>query len=282
MNEMTHDETVAVDEPSQIDRPFQPKTANEIAVAPGGGGVLIQSMPQMVEAAKLMARSGICVPPHCRDNPGVCFAVLYKTNALNLKDPFFVAEHTYPVAQRKKVGNQWMDIETLAFDSTIFHAAVEVSGVLRGPLRCEYAGDGDERTCTVYGTFKGETTPHAHTTPPLKVCHPGHREKDGQKFVKGSPLWDKNPDQQLFYFGVRDWTRKYAPHVVGGIYDKDEFEDMPIGPENAKEITPNLMDRLPGRVDGAPGFDPSVVKNGAAEAGHVPAETGKPKRRRKP
>lgn len=255
--------------PSQIDAPFNPKTANEIAVVPGKG-ILLETMAEMVEGAKLMARAGICVPPHCRDNPGVCFAILYKTNALSLKDPFWVADHSYPVVQRKKVDGQWGDVETLAFDSTVFHAAVEVSGVLKEPLRCEFEGEGMERTCTVFGTFKNSATPYSLKSPPLKTIHPGWTEKDGKKYVKGSPLYDKDPDQQQFYWTVRNWVRRFCPHVGAGIYDKDEFEEAPLDAPSPQ--TPNLLDRLPGRMEGD-GIGPHTVEDATAE-------TPKPKPRK--
>lgn len=244
---------------AQLDKPYNKQIAENITIEPGQG-VLLRDMREMIQAAKLMARSGVCVPPHCRDEEGVCFAILYKANALGLKDPFFVAEHSYPMEKWDPKAKQ--KVETLAYDSSIFHAAIEVSGILRGPLRCEYEGEGETLRCTVFGTFKGEAVPHSHQSPTLKIVHPGHVVKDGNKYVKGSPLWDRKPEQQLFYDTVRDWVRKYAPHVVGGIYDKDEFaeyEDMLPAP-----AAPKLMERLPGRMEG-PGFSGVTDTKEAAE-----------------
>lgn len=258
---------------SRPDKPFDGRAAAGVEIEPGKG-VLIRDLPQMVEAAKLMAAADVCVPPHCRGKNAVCFAILYKTNALSLKDPFFVADHSYVVRQKRRgADGKWEEVETLAFDSAIFHAAVEVSGILKGPLRCEFDGEGLDRTCTVFGTFRSEEVPHELTSPPLGRVHPGKNEAG---FVKGSPLWDKDPDQQLFYWTVRNWARRYCPHVVGGIYDKDEFEETPL--RDVTPATPKLMERLPGRMEGQ-GFAPEVVENGLKDA--VDEVQTKPKRKRK-
>jgi hypothetical protein len=91
----------------------------------------------------------------------------------------------------------------------------------------------------VTGTFKGEATSCEYTTPQLKDITP-----------KNSPLWQSDPDQQMAYFGVRRWGRRYCPDILLGVFARDEIEDNPfIGADNAKVVSPNLMERLPGKSE---------------------------------
>lgn len=236
-----------------------------------GEGVVFANLPQLIDAAKLMARSGICVPPHCRDQPGVCFAILMRTQNWKLKDPFFVAEHSYVVEQTKSVTierqNQaggtirekaLQSVETLAFDSSVFHAVILASGVLADRIEFIYHGEGDERVCTAHAQLKSGKW-ISHPTPPLRLCRPPVNEATGR--ARGSPLWQKNPDQQLAYFAVRDLARRYFPDVLGGIYDKDEFEETPIDMTPRGAQISDLRKRLPGRIAGD-GFGPDNVANG--------------------
>ena len=96
------------------------------------------------------------------------------------------------------------------FREPAFHALAEKSGAAEGKLRgVSYDGEGDERTCTVTGYLAGGTS-RIPTSPALKDLHPRpHTEKNGRKFVKGSPLWDRKPDVQMFYDTCRDWVRMF-------------------------------------------------------------------------
>jgi len=54
--------------------------------------------------------------------------------------------------------------------------------------------------------------------------HPGHVTKDNVKYVKGSPLWDSNPEVQMFYSASRQWARLFASDVLLGAYTPEEIE----------------------------------------------------------
>jgi len=84
-------------------------------------------------------------------------------------------------------------------------------------LRCSYSGEGDERRITIMGWLKGEEEPFEYTSPPVKSLK---KERS-----KGSPLWHDDPDQQLWYYGVRAWSRKWTPDVIMGVYTPDELAD---------------------------------------------------------
>lgn len=217
------------------------------------GGVQFRTMLEVMEFSKLMAISGVAVPPHLRGNPGACLAVCTKALRFGF-EPFALAEHSYPM--RRSAKNElggWETIETIAYDSFVIHAIIEAHAGLDGPLQCEYFGEGDSRVCRATGSIKGHML--EHTSPQIGQIKAARGRNDkGQ--IKGSPLWDTKPDQQLWYDTRRDWCRRYAPHVLMGIWDKDEFDEN-VPPEKPAESSPKLLDRLPGKIEGA-GFQADV------------------------
>lgn len=232
------------------------------------GGIRLADMGQVMELAKLMSIAKEAVPPHCQGEPGVCLAICSRALRWGM-DPFAVAEKSYVVDNR--------GTKRLAYESQLVHAVIEAHAPLQGRLRRRYEGEGPDRVCIVWGTFKGETEPHEHRSPPLKDLHPGYKE--GTKFVKGSQLWDDKPDVQLFYDTSRDWARLYCPEVLLGVYARDEFPDAdPTPAGKARDVTPkpaSVKDRLPGASK--KGFDEDRVLNeinDAVEAtpGTKPAE----------
>jgi len=196
--------------------------------------------PQMIEVAKLMARAGIALPPHARENPSVCWAIMMQTREWHLSNPFFVAQHSYVVTQRGGV-------ETLAYDSAVFQAVLLASKAIIGRPQYLYDGEDEERRCTVQVMDRQSKELQELRTPPLKKCR-GH-----------SPLWVSNPDQQLAYYGLRNLVRLKYQDVLGGFYDKDEYDDYPAEPSS-----PNLLERLPGRMEGD-GFKPTHGEEAAQE-----------------
>jgi hypothetical protein len=207
-------------------------------------GPLFDSLPVMVEAAKLMARSGLYLPPHCRNEPGLCFAVLMKTQAWGLPDPYFMAEHSYVVTQ--KGGEQ-----RIAYDSAVHQAALLASGAIIGRPQYAYLGEGESLVCIVSVTDARTNRTESYQTPPVKQCK-AH-----------SPLWVSNPMQQLGYYGLRNLVRLKYQDVLAGFYDRDEFEEtVDVTPVVG---SPNLMERLPGRIAGE-GFTATANPGDEAKA----------------
>jgi len=249
MTEQLMDDVTKPAEPqiSKIGDKYNPDIAAQVPIE-AGVGVVFQNLPQLIQGAQLMARADICLPIHCRQRPEICFAILMRSQNWRLRDPFFVAEHSYVVKKWDQASRS--EIETLAFDASVFHAVIAANAPIQDVVEYEYDGaiEDQTRTCTASVTLlSGKRV--SHTSPPLSVCHPGFREKDGVKYVRGSPLWQKNPDQQLAYFTVRDLARKYFPHILGGVYDRDEFEETPVLPEN-RIASPGLIERLAGKIEG--------------------------------
>jgi hypothetical protein len=229
------------------------------------GGVQFRDMGQVMEFSKMMAVSGEAVPPHLRGQPGACLAVCTKALRFGF-EPFSLAEHSMVMYKSTKNENgMWDRVGMISYDSFVFHAIIEGHARLDGPLLCEYTGEGMERRCTASGKSGGVLLEHTSPTLGERLTAIGKNEKG---FVKGSPLWVTKPDQQLWYDTRRDWCRKFKPHVLMGMYDREELEEHGYEPGGSvKDVTPpspNLMARLPGKMEGA-GFQVDVVDEGLAK-----------------
>jgi RecT family len=182
------------------------------------GGVRLENLGQVMEFAKLMAVSGVAVPKWLRNNPGGCLAICSRALRWEM-DPFAVAEQSYLAIGKG-------GIEHIGFQSQLIHAVITAHAPLKGRLRSEIIGAGDDRRCRVSGTFKGESKPHEYTSETLakKIATIGRNEK-GQ--IKGSPLWETDPEVQLTYSAVRQWCRLHSSETILGVYTPDELEAAP-------------------------------------------------------
>ena len=241
---------------AKIEDKLDRSTLSEVAISGVGGSVKFRTMTEIMEFSKLMSLAGVAVPPHLRGNPGACLAICIQATEWEMS-PFQVANKSYVVANYSKDG----PIERLSYESQLLHAVIEARAPLVGRLRVEYEGEGDDRVCIVSGTFKGETEPHILKSPPLGKRKPGLNEKG---YSKGSPLWYSKPDLQQFYDTSRDWARMWCPDVLMGLYTPDEIEEYAVQPIEPKDVSPNLMERLPGKIEGA-GFAEAVVDQGLAQ-----------------
>ena len=89
-------------------------------------------------------------------------------------------------------------------------------------MKHEFLGEKEERRCRVWARIKGEETDAEFTSEPISVLRP----PAGDRGVKGSPLWTKKPDLQLFYNASRDWARMHCPDVLLGAYSVDEISEI--------------------------------------------------------
>lgn len=214
------------------------EAAREMVI--GTGGVLLKDWAQLVDFAKYMSTSAHAVAKPLRCNVGICIAIIDIATRWNFS-AWQLARHCYVVN------------DVLAFDSQTIHAVIEKFAPLKYRLRPKFEGEGNTRTCTIVGHFKGEVDALEYITPPLGKITP-----------KNSPLWVSDPDQQLFYFATRRWARRYCPDVLLGAYSVDDMEDSPplaphLGFDNAKDVSPKLADRLRGQ-DGE-GFSAVTIQS---------------------
>lgn len=231
----------------QIENRIDKTVAGAVTVSDAVGGVMFKDMMQVMEFAKMMAVSGTAVPRHLRSNPGACLAVCVQALEWHMS-PFSVANKSYEVNDR------------IAYEAQLIMAVINARAPLQNRLRYSYAGDGPELRCTVSGLIKGETEPLEYQSPAIKDIRP-----------QNSPLWKTDPRQQLGYYSGRNWARRFCPEVILGIYAEDELRDREIGPDNARDITPEkpaIKDRLKGQT-GRSGFH-------AENTASLPPPTDKP------
>lgn len=216
------------------------KAAGSVGVSFGRGGIIFTSMAEVMEMSKLMAVSKQAVPPHCRGEVGICFGIVMQAIEWNMS-PFAVANKSYLVNDR------------IAYESQLIHAVIEARAPLKERLAYEITGEGEDRRCRVWGTFKGESSPRYFTSEPLKTFTKT-TTKQGRNgpYTVGpkSPLWADQPEVQLFYHTSRNWCRIYCPGELMGIYAPDELEDSE-DPAPPAIQSPQLLERLPGRIGGA-------------------------------
>lgn len=227
-----------VDEPQHDVRA---EIQNARALIPVTQGVTPANFAQMVDFAKTMALARNALPAHLRNNAGDCLAIIDISAKVGLS-PYMVANKTYVQNNR------------LCFESQLFHAFAQSSGLLKGDLHVDYEGEGEETICIVRGFLKGDPREKIHKSPPLKDVRP---KRNAAGVVKGSPLWDRKPLVQLFYDTSRDWVRIYAPRATLGIYTPDEMQDY----AEPQETVPKLQDQF-AKADRSEGH----------KAGHVDTE----------
>lgn len=186
---------------------------NSVSVTAGANGSSIapQNLGEVVRFAEVMSKADIALPKHLRGNAGACMAVAMQALEWQMS-PFAVASKSYSVNG------------TIAYEAQLIAAVVNTRSGIKGRLKYEYKGTGNDMTCTVSGILDGET--YEYTSPSV-----------GSITTKNSPLWKSDPQQQLGYFAARSWARRYVPEVLLGVYDREEAQDFQ-GADNAKNITP--------------------------------------------
>jgi hypothetical protein len=207
------------------------KRRSRESIPVGDHGVEPQAYEHQVVLAKDAAQAHALLPPHMRGNVAVMTAIARFTARFNL-EPVMFASQTYMVPGSDR----------LSFTSQAFGAILYASKLLIGRLKYEYRGEGEDVTCTVSGRFKDDPDAiYSSTTPPLKQVRPKRNDK-GQ--IKGSPLWDQDPEQQLGYFAQRRWMRKFTPDVCMGMFTREEMDDLDAYRRDRGETVPLTADRL--------------------------------------
>jgi hypothetical protein len=217
-------------------------------------GVQPIAYEQQVVIAKDLSKAHLMLPEHLHNNAAVLTALVGIAARFRL-DPAMLASQSYVQGGK------------LCFQSQAFGAILYASGLLLGRLRYDFHGEGEDMTCTVSGRFRDDPDVICSaTTPTLKQLHPGtvqKENKDGVKtFVRGSPLWDRDSEQQLGYFGQRRWIRRFAPDVCMGMYTREEVEEIDSYRAQREGAISLTADRLGGLDTG----------EGWGEGAHVDAE----------
>src|SRR5574343_716944 len=159
------------------------KAAGSLVINRESGGMRFENMAEVMEFAKLMAVSQHAVPPHCRNQVGLCLGLAIQAIEWRMS-PFAVASKSYVVNDR------------IGYESQLVHAVIEQRAPIVERLRHEFSGEGQKRKCRVWAVARGETEPLSYTSPEFGTIQP-----------KNSPLWKSKPDLQLYYNTSRDWAR---------------------------------------------------------------------------
>jgi hypothetical protein len=199
---------------------------------------LYQTMLDVMDAAKFMSASGPLVPKWLQGNPGGCWGVIMQTLDWNRARP--PEKHISPIFAAR------MSFEVngvVGYMSQMFTTLLNSSGMFKQRPRFRYEGEGGTLKCFVTLHFKDEANVLEHETPTVAEIK-----------VKNSPLWTDDPKQQLSYYAIRSFGRKYCPEVFAGFYDEEEVAEM-------KDITPKAA--LPYKAEGE-GYHPENVTKGLA------------------
>lgn len=191
-----------------------------VADTPQSGQISDVDWMKVMELGKALSAMKEGMPEHVRGKWGIGCRIAAHAQMWRM-DPFGIADQTYMVGNR------------LGYMSQLIHALINLKARLAHRLECEYIGEGSDLACKVTGTFTNGDK-REYTTPKFKDIK-----------IKNSPLWLNDTQQQLWYFGVRSWGRKWCPEVVLGLYTKEELEaDETLGYGDA--AAPGLSARLKG------------------------------------
>lgn len=157
---------------------------------------------QAQRVAMTMAQSTL-TPKHLKgstvhETAANCFRVVNQALQWGM-NPFAVMDKTYFIDGR------------MGYEGQLVAAVVQERAGLRGRLKAEYDGKGEDRRVTVSGTFKDETEPRT-----IEWTVRQGRTKNG--------MWSTNPDQKLWYSGVIQWARRHCPAVILGVATDDDLD----------------------------------------------------------
>jgi hypothetical protein len=186
------------------------KVNRELAdtIAIGKGGINFQNAGEVMEYAKMMAASGTAVPKHLRGQPGACLGIIDDAIRLGV-NPYALARKSYFVN------------DLLAYESAVFMALVNTKAPLKTRPDIRFEGDGQEMRAIVTGKFLDGAS-REYRSPRIADISP-----------KNSPLWKTDPAQQLSYYSLRAFARRWVPEVILGIHDVDEIREAAM-----QDITP--------------------------------------------
>lgn len=171
-----------------------------------------------------------------------CFRVVNQAMRWGF-DPFAVGDETY-VVQGK-----------LGYQGKLVAAVINARAGLKGRLRPEYSGKGEDRTVTIIGQFASEDSPRT-----IELVLKNAKTSNG--------MWTKDPDQKLWYSGVIKWSRRHCPELILGVMTEDDLEriqetDSGVNVETSdldKEIMGETVEahveETPAQVEEKEPFDP--------------------------
>ena len=196
----------------------------------GGANLMPTSFAEVAKLADIMSKTDVGIPKAFRERSGACLSVCMQALRWEL-EPFAVINKAYVVNDQ------------VAYEAQLLAAIVHTRAGLKSLPKYAYSGTGEDMTCTVSAARRdGQVVDY--TTPPI-----------GRIRTKNSPLWKDDPQQQLGYFAIRSWARRYVPEVLMGIYTPDEAREMKdVTPPERQPSGKSALDAFAGMND-APAID---------------------------
>lgn len=163
-----------------------------------------------------------------------CFRVVNQAIRWGM-DPFAVCDETYIVGNR------------LGYQGKLIAAVINARAGLAAPLGVIYNQEkGDKLAAAIYGASKEipeeaypllkkyaeteDAESHLHLTAMGVLVI---RLAVGQSRTSNT-MWDKDPQQKLFYSGATKWARRHRPEIMLGILTDNDLEH--IGAQQNKEF----------------------------------------------
>lgn len=112
-----------------------------IATGPAGASIAPQNLGEVVRFAEVMSRADIALPKHLRGNAGACMAVAMQALQWEM-NPFAVASKSYSVNG------------IIAYEAQLIAAVVNTRSGIKGRLRYEFIGEGNDLSCKVHEGFE--------------------------------------------------------------------------------------------------------------------------------
>jgi RecT family len=224
-------------------RPTAMTTAREIQLASTGTSLEImpRNFGEIVTFAQFMSKAGCAVPKYLQGNDGACLAVILQAMKWGM-DPFAVAWKKYEVDGR------------LADEAQLITAVILAHAPIADGEDPDYSFDGEGETlrCTVRIKLRNGKIKEYASPPIGPFLEKGKHPTFAHIHPKNSPLWRSDPRQQLAYYSIRAWARRHAPHIIMGVYDREELEA--IEPQQPPAIVENLASRLAKATPSEKGF----------------------------
>ena len=170
---------------------------------------------ELLNKAKLLSRDPF-IPDTHRGNVPACFSAIRMSNKFNM-DPMSVMQSMYFIHGK------------MGFSSTFIIACINASGRFT-PLRFEFAGEGDDRSCIAYCRDKESNEMLKSVRVSIAMA-----KKEGWAGKRGSK-WDTMPDLMLQYRSATFFGRAYAPDYLMGVHTKEEIQDISDTPKYVHKV----------------------------------------------
>lgn len=156
-----------------------------------------------MRAAELFASSDL-VPKHYQNKPANCFIAINRAQRLGIDEMYFL-EKTFIVSGK------------LGMAAELAIELANSSGRFKGPIKFKLFGEGEARGCTAFATLAADGDVVENT-----VTYEMAKADGWTKNTK----WTSLRDQMLQYRAGVFLARLYAGGSLGGMYTRDELEDV--------------------------------------------------------